>query len=52
MNLNNDFNELVSLLNIGDNNGKLCCIAGRPAMGKSALMISLVLHCVQEKIQL
>ena len=46
---NNDFNELVSLLNIGDNNGKLCCIAGRPAMGKSALMISLALHCVQEK---
>ena len=50
MNLNNDFNELVSLLNIGDNNGKLCCIAGRPAMGKSALMISLTLHCVQDKI--
>lgn len=50
MNLNNAFNELVSLLNIGDNNGKLCCIAGRPAMGKSALMISLALHCVQDKI--
>lgn len=47
---NNDFNELVSLLNIGDNNGKLCCIAGRPAMGKSALMISFALHCVQDKI--
>ena len=28
MKYNNDFNELVSLLNIGDNNGKLCCIAG------------------------
>ena len=50
MNLNNDFNELVSLLNIGDNNGKLCCIAGRPAMGKSALMISLALHYVKDKI--
>ena len=49
MNFNNDFNELVSLLNIG-NNGKLCCIAGRPAMGKSALMISFALHCVQDKI--
>lgn len=49
MKYKNDFNELVSLLNIGDNNGKLCCIAGRPAMGKSAFMISLALHCVQEK---
>ena len=47
---NKDFKELVSLLNSGDNNGKLCCIAGRPAMGKSALMISFALHCIQDKI--
>ena len=50
MKYKNDFNELVSLFNIGDNDGKLSCIAGRPAMGKSTLMISFALHCVQDKI--
>lgn len=47
---NNDFNELVSLLKIGDNNGKLCCIAGKPAMGKTTLMISLALEIVKNNI--
>ena len=46
------FNEGLEHLvtQIDKNNGQLICIAGRPAMGKSALMTSIALNLAENNI--
>ena len=45
---NKGLEELVK--QIDKNNGQLICIAGRPSMGKSALMISIALNLAENNI--
>lgn len=42
--------EMINLLTNESNDGKLYCIAGRPAMGKTTLMTSLALEIVKNNI--